>query len=202
MSISIARAGFGTAIDAGEVAADVATQAELNALTSTYRTIHECSTTIGLDNAAATYMFALSHNAASQVPNQVSGSGDLVFRGTTHPQFQYVAADYAIAGLTTKLRVRSQVSTNATAPAITFTTGLYPLTVAGGSDGLVITAGTVTSGSTVAFATPDASTITSGASTVFTPPSDGAFAFAVVTNAQIANNAAAQVSAQLQVTWT
>ena len=99
------------------------------------------------------------------------------------------------------MRVRAQISANATAPAITFTTGLYPLTVAGGSDGLVYTAGTVVSGSTVAQATPSASTITQTNSGAFTIPSDGAYALACVTNGTIANNAAVQISAQVQLAW-
>jgi hypothetical protein len=170
-------------------------------LTAVYRTVHECSTTLGLDLGAATYMFGLSHNVPNQVPNQVSGGGDLIFRGTTQPIFYFDDADYAITGLTTKMRVRAQISANATAPAITFTTGLYPLTVAGGSDGLVYTAGTVVSGSTVAQATPSASTITQANSGAFTIPSDGAYALACVTNGTIANNAAVQISAQVQLAW-
>ncbi len=109
------------------------------------------------------------------------------------------AADYAVAGLTTKLRLRAQVATNAIAPTTTHTVGLYPVTVAGGIDATTVTLGTVVSGSTVVFAAPPASTVTQGNSGDLTIPADGAYVLGVVNNAAPTTNAALFFSAQLQV---
>lgn len=102
--------------------------------------------------------------------------------------FYFAAADYAVAGLTTKLNLRAQILTNATAPTSTFTFGLYPFTVAGGASTQAITLGTVTSGSTAAIAAPGASGAASATSGDFTIPSDGHYTLAVVVS--VANTAA------------
>lgn len=107
-------------------------------------------------------------------------------------------ADYAVAGLTAKLRVRAQVSTNGTVPALTFTVGLYPLTFTGGSGNLAATLGTVVAGSTVAIASPSASATTSGVSTAVNIPADGLYCLAVATSATLTTNTAVLVTAQLQ----
>jgi hypothetical protein len=58
-------------------------------------------------------------------------------------------ADYPVpAGRTAQMRVVHTVMTNATAPAITFTAGLYPVTVAGGAGVITATIGTVVTNST------------------------------------------------------
>lgn len=87
------------------------------------------------------------------------------------PIFPFTAAEFAVAGLTTKLRVLALVNV-AGAPAVTITIGLYPL-VAGSS----LSLGTVVAGSTVAFASPSANTTTSGNSGDLTIPADGNYAF-------------------------
>lgn len=79
------------------------------------------------------------------------------------------AADLAITGLTTKLRVVGVVKT-ATAPAITITIGLYPVTAAAAS-----TAGTVIAGSEVTITTPAANSDVSGNSGDLTLPADGLY---------------------------
>lgn len=111
-------------------------------------------------------------------------------------------ADYTISGRTPKLRVRAQFLTNATAPTNTVTFGLFPLSsVAGGSDVLVPTLGTVVSGSTVAFAAQGASTVGQGNSGDFSFPSDGTYALGVTSSGATAVNAAVAMNAQLQVRW-
>lgn len=99
---------------------------------------------------------------------------------TSGKPFLYLdPADYAVSGLTTKYRFRAAVATNATAPAITYTFGLYPVTTAGGAGTQAFTLGTVTSGSTVAIASPSASTVTGGTGSDFTPPSAGGYVLGV-----------------------
>jgi hypothetical protein len=111
----------------------------------------------------------------------------------------FAAADHAITGLTTKLRLRAQVASNATASGVTFSFGLFPVTVAGGANALTYTAGTIVSGSIAIIATPSASTVAQTGNTDFTIPSDGAYLLAVVTNATLATNSAVSCHAQLQV---
>lgn len=117
------------------------------------------------------------------------------------PHSFYVAsADYAITGRTPKLRVRAQCHTNATAPAITLTVGLYPITAsAGGSDQNVITLGSVVAGSTVAFASPGASASNQGNSGDFSLPADGHYALGVALSGTQATNASVSLAAQLQL---
>lgn len=108
-------------------------------------------------------------------------------------------ADYTVGGLTQKLRLRAIVATNATAPGITFTFGLYPVTVLGAGTDMRYTAGTVVASSTLAMATPSASTPTRGTPTAdFTIPSDGAFALGVATSGTLASSSFVSMHAILQ----
>lgn len=114
------------------------------------------------------------------------------------PVFHFAKADYEVAGKTQKLRLRAQVSANATAPAVTFTPGLYPVTVAGGVGAITFTLGTVVTGSTVAIASPSASTVTQANSGDFTIPSDGAYVLGFACSGSPAANARGLLTAQLQ----
>lgn len=108
-------------------------------------------------------------------------------------------ADYAVSGLTTKFRLRVAVLANATAPGITFTFGLYPLTIAGAADTTAVTLGTVTSGSTVAVATPSASTATLAVGSDFTPPSAGVYIPGVALSGNVAADSGGFLIARLDV---
>lgn len=104
------------------------------------------------------------------------------------------AADYAIAGRTTKLRVRAQHSVGATPPAATLTVGLYPVTgLAAGA----YTFGAVVAGSTVAFVTTAANTLARSNSGDFAIPADGAYLLGV--DLDVAPAAATGLSVQLQL---
>lgn len=108
-------------------------------------------------------------------------------------------ADYSLADLTTKFRLRAALAANATAPTTNFTVGLYPVTaVAGGSNALTLTLGTVVSGSTVAFNAPSASTRAQGNSGDFTPPAAGWYALGVVLSGTNAASSRIDLSACLQ----
>lgn len=96
--------------------------------------------------------------------------------------------DYLVTGLTTKLRTRVVVSTNGTAPAITFTAGLYPVTFSGGVGLVIPTLGTVVSGSTAAVVSPSASTSTKADSSDYNVPSAGTYALGVAFSGTTANN--------------
>lgn len=171
-----------------------------------YQNILQAQGIAQVDLSAGTY-FVL--NTPSQiVSHALVGSGSsMTFVASANnsdialPALYLDDADYSIPGRTTKLRVRAQVSTNATQPTITFTFGLYPVTFAGAADTLVPTLGTVVPGSTVAIASPAASTTTPGNSGDFTFPSDGLYALGVVTSAGLTNNNMSLLTAQLQRHW-
>jgi hypothetical protein len=109
-------------------------------------------------------------------------------------------ADYAVAGKTTKYRLRAMLGTNATAPTSTFTFGLYPVTaIAGGAGVVVFTLGAVTSGSTVAFVAPGASSLNQNNSGDFTAPSDGYYVAGVaITVANMVANSAITYGVHVQ----
>ena len=100
--------------------------------------------------------------------------------------FYINASELAIAGKTTKLNLQATINTNATSVGtVTYTAGLYPVaTVGGAADVSTITFGTVTSGSTVAFANPATSTSTTSTSGDFDCPDSGPFVMAVANSAQ------------------
>ncbi len=154
-----------------------------------WTTIHEASGRLANDQAAATLL--LSQNGSAMLASAANHASPL-YVPTTH----LVAADH---GTNAKFRVRFQVLPNATAPGtITLTAGLYPITVAGGTDIMVYTAGTVVPSSTAAVVNPTASTAATQVSSSFDPPTDGVFGFGVVTSATQANNGAMSVNCQLQ----
>lgn len=153
-----------------------------------YRLVQEVLADSGADIVAGKYFFSKAQFLiASATAGQTARYSNLV------------AADYSVAGLTTKLCVRASVAANTTQPTITFTVGLYPITVAGAADQNTFTLGTVVPGSTVAIASPAASTITVGTGTDFTFPADGAYALGVVTSGTLTNNNASALTARLQV---
>jgi hypothetical protein len=169
----------------------------LNSWTGTYRMLVETGMArAAADLPAGTYFLtAGATNILSTAASPITlTSGNAV---PIHPVY-FDDADYLVAGLTQKLRIRAQAACNATKAAIKFTFGLYPITVAGGVDEMVVTAGTVVAGSTVEINEPAASTVTSGAGSDFTIPSDGLYGLAVVTSATLTNNSSVAVSAQLQ----
>jgi hypothetical protein len=129
------------------------------------------------------------------------GFGELVTStvgGGVLPLIQFVAADYAVAGKTTKMRLRVQVAGNATGEPGTFTLGLHPVTVAGGADVIVYTLGTAVTNSTKAIVAPAASTVVSDATADFTVPADGAYALGCQLPS-VAANAVRGLTAQLQI---
>lgn len=109
-------------------------------------------------------------------------------------------ADYTMAGRAAKLRLRAMVAANGTSVGtVTFTFGLYPVTVAGAGDALAYSLGTVVTGSTAVVTNPATSALTAVAGSQFNLPSDGAYVLAVATSASLANGAAVSCHAQLQL---
>lgn len=130
----------------------------------------------------------------------LTASGSGVAASGAGGVFHLTASRFAVTGKTTKLYVDATVLTNPTAPAMTHTVGLYPVTFsAAGNNQITPTLGTVVSGSTAAIASPSASAATNAASGDFTLPSDGAYILGVTTSGTLASNAAVQIVANLSV---
>lgn len=161
---------------------------------SVYRTLLATNGAFGGGAATGTYVFAES-GAFVQGGTNITSAMQLVYLDD---------ADHTVAGKSTKLRVKAQVLTNATAPGATFTFGLHPITAtAGGSGGLTYTVGAAESGSTAAIATPALSTRNHAEGTDFAFPADGYYVLAVVTSGSAtAANSFEMVSAQLQIRHT
>lgn len=171
------------------------------ALAAVYRTLLFGFTTLGPDEPADTHMFG--HRGVNSTRGATNLFTGINLVGTDRvaavSMIRYEAADYALANRKTKLRLRVQIGTNGTVPAITFTTGLYPLDFAGAADVLTPSVGTVITGSTVAISSPVANGVTEADSGDFTPPADGDYGFAVVCGAALTNNAAVEIAAHLQL---
>lgn len=123
--------------------------------------------------------------------------------GSGLPILRYVAGDHDRTGLLTNFLLRAQVSVNATAGGITFTFGVYPVTVAGGTDTLQFTLGTVVTGTTTGAISSTASTINQGVSTAQDMTGvTGTYCIGVVPSGTLANNSSVQLSAQLWRLYT
>lgn len=173
-----------------------------------------------LDNMELDYEGAFAYlkvlkDASTRLDAPTSGGPYLLGGGSTGAG---VAAAGATAGLSVfyldpadfkesevnerlvKYKLLSTLLTNATAPTITFTVGLYPVTAAAGSEQVVsITLGSVVAGSTCVFTTPAHESLTVVRSTVFTAPSAGFFALACAVSGSAAAKSSAAIRATLQM---
>lgn len=160
-----------------------------------YREIGFGQVNLVADVGAGTFFLVNEPTANASTPVAVYSGG-----ASAHPPhlIWLDAADYAVSGKTTRLRVRGVVSTNGTAPTATFTFGLRPVTFSGAADTLTATAGTVVSESTAAVSSLGTNASKAAVSADFTMPATGAYALTVVTSATLTNNAAVLCNAWLQ----
>jgi len=110
--------------------------------------------------------------------------------------------DYNANSRVTKLRLRFTIVTNATAPAVNYVAGLYPITGYGGAAGVppfIQAVGTVVAGSTVTINAPAAAGRTKSDGTDFNFPAAGAYCLAVQPSGAAAANAVVHLIAQLQM---
>jgi uncharacterized protein YaiE (UPF0345 family) len=157
---------------------------------SVYRTLLRCATNISTSAAAAT-KYAIINGA------QIISSPGAATTAQAAPWFLYLDdAEYAVTGKTIKLRVRGMVSVGTVTPAVTYTFGLYPLTVSSSS----IALGTVVAGSaaTVAPATSEIKHSTDGAD--FTIPADGIYGLGVTVSGTPGANANVYAALQMRAT--
>lgn len=171
---------------------------------STYKTIFTSTGSVSNAVGAGTFFLTnpgVSSSGLTSGASFISGGFEIT-GGSSYPLLRNLAAaDYTVGGsLTAKLQLRAAVLANATQPTITFTFGLYPVTVAGGSGALTLTLGPVVPGSTIAIASPAASTATRAVTAAdFTFPTDGMYALGCVTSASLTTNNASLLTAHLQV---
>lgn len=174
---------------------NLATSAKPVTLLGQYRSIFTIHTEVGSPGATTVGNKVIRLAGADGLPLVASPAS----ASRAFPILYLDPADYAVSGLTAKYRVRATIATNATAPAITITPGLYPVTVAGGAGVLTATLGTVVSGSTAALTTPSASTVTAATGTDFTPPVAAGYQLGVALSGTIAANSFSSLTVELQV---
>jgi hypothetical protein len=105
----------------------------------------------------------------------ISQSGQV--SGTPPVALYIVSSNMSVAGKSAVLSLAVQHLTNNVAPAVNFTYGLYPVTIGTGTNaGVLITLGTVVTGSTVAINTPAINSLAQATSTDFALPADGYYA--------------------------
>lgn len=157
-----------------------------------YRPLLTVSAFLPRDALAGTYMLSPSVGAQPSAAN-------LAPDNPVTP-FYLKDAYFAVAGKTTKLRVRGVVATNATAPAANFVFGLHALTSSGGGvDELGLAMAAATAGSTSTVSAPSANAITPFEGSDFNVPADGLYLPGCVSSAQIANNATVLLVATLEM---
>jgi hypothetical protein len=115
------------------------------------------------------------------------------------PVLRWAGGDHDRTGLTTMILLRAQVAVNGTAAGITFTFGVYPITVGGAADTLTYTLGTVLSGSTTSAVAGNSNVLNQGVSTALDVTGTAAANWGIgcVTSGNLANNSSVQLSAQL-----
>jgi hypothetical protein len=165
---------------------------------ATYKTIFQATAITTGATTTSTFLMNNTPTNAGEPPVSGADIASLTTAGSP-PFFRFTAADYAFGSLTTKLRLRAQLASNATGSGITYTVGLYPVAVAGAAGALTLTLGTVVPGSQVSFVNPTASTVNQNNSGDFTIPSDGSHMLGFTTSGSAAANNVSLLSAQLQV---
>lgn len=156
-------------------------------LLGAYRTLQIASLRF-TDTFAITAATYWSSSTLTSTSDNIDGSGS-AHGGGAPVVIPLTSTDYAVSGLTAKLRVRLVTLTNGTAPAANFTAGLYPVSsTAGVADSLGMTLGTVVSGSTIARAAPAANSALLSNGADFTFPSTGIYALAIALSGAVATN--------------
>jgi hypothetical protein len=151
--------------------------------------------------------FALSLKTAN-----ITGAGDYLAptngavvaataAGTNWFPIELYAADYAISGRTTKLRLVADLGFNDNAPTVTFKVGLYPVgNPSGGTTVWNPNVSAVIAASQITFTTPGAN-VWAGSqnSGDFTFPSDGRYIFGVNASGAMAANSYGTMPLRLEV---
>jgi hypothetical protein len=161
-------------IDSSNIAAAGVSNAELASPTAgRYRTIcAEVSCGFSAAQTTGTYVLCLNGKVNSAADTIVAGGPRLV---------SIRSADHAVTGMTTKLRLATWLAGNNTSMgSCVIKLGLYPITaVSGSATTLLITLGTVVTGTDVTLTAPSNSAVQQASSDI-TLPSDGVYALGMV----------------------
>jgi hypothetical protein len=156
---------------------------------SSYKTFKERGATTPATNVTSG---GVVYTIASPGVTASAANGAAAMNG----MFYFDPADFTASGRSTKLRLRATYVPNGTQTGQTSTLGLYPVTAV--TNGAV-TVGTVTSGSTVAFANPAINTLNQNNSGDFTAPAAGFYTVAFATGAAWTVGSIVEMIAELQV---
>lgn len=178
--------GLGTAATTAATAYDPA-----GAAGTMWKLVRQASAAAGFAaSAAATYLFGVDGGLFTVAGVQSGRSA-----------FWFDPADFAVSGLTTKVRLRGMMQTNAVASTSTFTAQMVPVATFGGASGAAPTVATVSANVvSVSFgATPGASAQVHVEATPVTAPSAGWYALSSVVSGAMAANSTAAMVIELQV---
>lgn len=150
-------------------------------------------------NSTGTFALLVGEGVAANTSNPLVGGG---FATPADSLLELDPADFNANTRTTKLRLRFTAVTNAVAPAVNYTAGLYPIATYGGAAGAgptIATVGTVVTGSTAVISTPAAAgRATPAVSTDFNFPAAGAYLLGVVPSGAAAVNAVVHLIVTLE----
>lgn len=194
-------------LDSDNVAPLGLTDASLaSANNSTYKTIYTAASGVGdvLTGAPTIYFLitavsgggAVVGSIAATSPRSISTTSDVF---PAPGLFDFDDADYAVAGKTTKMRVRASMVNNGTASTRNWVVGVYPTTYSGAADTFTITAGAVVPGTTATLTAPAASVRTAAVSTDATIPADGTYALGFTVSSGPASGFAGVLTAHVQI---
>lgn len=167
----------------------------------------------GVTNIAPIYRNLLqasgSHTAAKVTGTYAIPAGDPLAvsgTGTLYPiPLIYIdLMDFQpVNGIASMMRLSGQTISNSVSPAMSFTFGLYPVTVAAGAAGLAtLTLGTVVTGSTFAATPGGAVAASKGQSADFAVPAAGFYCLGVIPSGTMPASSHVHVNAQLMVRTT
>lgn len=156
-----------------------------------YRTIHSGAFWIGTGGAGP---FAAGSQGTALLSGLDQSTGSVVI-------IPWTAANYAVAGKTTKMRLMTSVGVNTVAPAANVSFGLSPVTAVGGgsSNQSATFSGTFVTGSGITINTPTVSTRYTSPSADFDIPADGYYTFAITNSVTTAAGTRMVFTFELQI---
>lgn len=168
---------------------DVATQAELDATLSAYRTLRRAAAPLAVGAAAGDRAFYEAGAILIGAANSSLGA------------FYFDPADLALTGHTTKLRLRATIITPNTAPASDFTIKLCPVATWGTAGSTPTIATVDTALTTISVTAPAGNQRIRNESEITAPDAAGFYALVVTTTATIATGGGTSVIVELQARW-